>query len=137
MVRLQRSSDEICGLVAAAVASSAIGCGRPAFDVERYSLDVRRQAIPIMLSDTKVRDPGREITAWGYYSHLYASSGNGGSRSEQTWTAFSPSEQLRFKIDSRDRFVQIRAIDFFASDWFLVATSREARKLEIEAEAVK
>ncbi len=117
---------------------AASGCmGTRPFDVPRYTLDLRDSSIPVMLSDTRVRDPGRAFRGRGIKSELDMEGGKGGYYRESKESVLSASEQIRLWFSNQSRFIQIRTIDYYAEDVSGLAITGEKRRLQIEAEEVK
>jgi hypothetical protein len=111
------------------------GCGSQGLDPRMYSVKLTDAKIPVMLSDTRVRDPGKEIHARGLKSKEYLSAGNY-TRMTDKWSVSSPSEQVTDQMAGPYRFVQIRSIAFDADDYHMFSIAREVRVLRIDAEAV-
>jgi hypothetical protein len=111
------------------------GCVNHGLDPRMYSVKLTDAKIPVMLSDTRVRDPGQEIHVRGLKSNEHLTGGNF-TQTTDKWSVFSPSEQVSVLMAGAHRFVQIRSIAYEADDYNRFPINRTERKLRIDAEAI-
>lgn len=115
------------------------GCASTGLDARMYTVKLTDAKVPVMLSDTRVRDVGTKVHARGIKSSALITGGNqyySFSRSTEKESIFSPSEQLSIMMSGRTRFVQIRSIAFQAEDVNAAGFARTDRNLRVDAEVL-
>lgn len=119
------------------LASSLLACGAAGLDPRLYTINLTQAPIPVMLSDTKVRNPGRLVEAVGRRGVSHTE-GTYVSQTVTTWSRYSPSEQLLSQIGGGARLLQVRSIACESVDYnnAILLKFTNQRALRVEAEAV-
>jgi hypothetical protein len=121
-----------------------LGCGKPAFPKQLFTVESQGADYPIMLSRAPIAEPGRDISA---------SSGTHFAQSSQSYTTsnvqvrvtttergeseLSAAEKFSTKIGRSDRWAELQNATYIAKDFSTYASSSADRTLELQGKAHK